>query len=557
MHDGRKRVVAAVDRGAAELGLRPGLAIGQALALVPGLEIAEAEPDADADTLRRLALWCHAVTPLAAPCPSDGLWLDVTGCAYLAGGESMLLQRLVRRLAQHGLEARAAVADTPGTAHALARHGGEGVVIVQPGGQERALAALPVASLRIPPEMEATLRRLGFDQVDHLTRVPRAHLARRFGPLLGLLLDQAQGRVQEPIDALAPEHTLQCRLAFVEPLLTAESFGAVIPCLAGPLCAEMERMSLGARQLDLVFERVDGHRAAIRIGTAQPSRTPAHLVRLLVERLETIDPGLGVEAMRLVASVAEPLRWKQQEGGATPQAVAHVVDRLANRLGAAAVYSTTPVSSDIPERMAKPAPPSTNPSVLPHVPMPAPDRPIPGTSMPDRGVHRRARRIHLKLIEHVGPFGTLREPSTAFPERSLRLVSRTAAPHGPDLELDPPLLPWKPKPARRPVSRPSVPWPNRLRAPARLLSPPRSVNALAALPDQPPIAFTWRRRHRVRRADGPERIFGEWWQADEYGVVRDYFMVEDEEGQRFWLFRRGDGLHPETGDLRWFLHGLF
>jgi protein ImuB len=33
--------------------------------------------------------------------------------------------------------------------------------------------------------------------------------------------------------------------------------------------------------------------------------------------------------------------------------------------------------------------------------------------------------------------------------------------------------------------------------------------------------------------------------------------VEDEEGQRFWLFRRGDGEDAATGDLRWFLHGFF
>ena len=65
-------------------------------------------------------------------------------------------------------------------------------------------------------------------------------------------------------------------------------------------------------------------------------------------------------------------------------------------------------------------------------------------------------------------------------------------------------------------------------------------------------------RHRVRHADGPERIAGEWWKRDgEMHAVRDYFRVEDEEGRRYWLFRRGDGVDGETGDLRWFLHGFF
>jgi protein ImuB len=102
-------------------------------------------------------------------------------------------------------------------------------------------------------------------------------------------------------------------------------------------------------------------------------------------------------------------------------------------------------------------------------------------------------------------------------------------------------------------------WPATLPRPVRLMTPPQPVEALSALPDRPPAAFTWRRqRRRVRRADGPERITGEWWLRDaETRAVRDYWQVEDEEGRRYWLFRRGDGEDPATGDLGWFLHGLF
>ena len=98
-------------------------------------------------------------------------------------------------------------------------------------------------------------------------------------------------------------------------------------------------------------------------------------------------------------------------------------------------------------------------------------------------------------------------------------------------------------------------WPR----PARLLHPPQPVDTVSGLPDQPPAAFTWHRhRHRVRRADGPERITGEWWRRDaEMQAVRDYWQVEDEGGRRFWLYRRGDGQDAGTGDLRWFVHGVF
>ena len=79
------------------------------------------------------------------------------------------------------------------------------------------------------------------------------------------------------------------------------------------------------------------------------------------------------------------------------------------------------------------------------------------------------------------------------------------------------------------------------------------------LPDHPPVSFTWRGvRRRVKRADGPERVFGEWWKRDaELAAVRDYFRVEDEAGERFWIYRAGDGEDAATGSHRWFLHGIF
>lgn len=102
-------------------------------------------------------------------------------------------------------------------------------------------------------------------------------------------------------------------------------------------------------------------------------------------------------------------------------------------------------------------------------------------------------------------------------------------------------------------------WPTDWPRPSRLLDPPAPVEAMALLPDHPPASFTWGGvRRRVKRADGPERIFGEWWVRNgELSAVRDYFQVEDEAGERFWLFRRGDGEDPNTGDHCWYLHGIF
>ncbi|RUV10722.1 DNA polymerase Y family protein, partial [Mesorhizobium sp. M7A.T.Ca.TU.009.01.3.1] len=102
-------------------------------------------------------------------------------------------------------------------------------------------------------------------------------------------------------------------------------------------------------------------------------------------------------------------------------------------------------------------------------------------------------------------------------------------------------------------------WPDHWPRPARLFTVPEPIEAIALLPDHPPASFTWKGiRRRIKRADGPERVFGEWWKRDaELTAVRDYFQVEDEAGERFWIYRAGDGEDTATGSHRWFLHGIF
>ena len=107
------RVLAAVDIVAADLGLRPGMKLAQAQALVPGLVVHDADPAGDAAALVRLAECCVRYAPLAAADPPDGLWIDVTGSTHLHGGETRLLRALLRWLKAQGFAARAAVADTP------------------------------------------------------------------------------------------------------------------------------------------------------------------------------------------------------------------------------------------------------------------------------------------------------------------------------------------------------------------------------------------------------------------------------------------------------------
>ena len=95
----------------------------------------------------------------------------------------------------------------------------------------------------------------------------------------------------------------------------------------------------------------------------------------------------------------------------------------------------------------------------------------------------------------------------------------------------------------------------------RLCRRPEPVDGVIALtPDDPPSQFRWRGRlHRVRRAEGPERIAEEWWKADieqvSVGHVRDYYRVEDQAGARFWIFRAS--LYEAGQPAKWWLHGVF
>lgn len=467
---GQRQVITAACPAALELGLAPGMAITQARALVPDLDIRPADPAADQAVLDGLTL--HAVrhwTPTAAPSGEDGLWLDLTGAAHLHGGEARFCARLVRFCRRFGFTARVAIAGTPGAAHALARYGREAITLVPGGGEAQAISALPPVALRMSPEAIAAARRFGFDRIADLLPLPRGPLARRLGLGCVRRLDEALGRVAEPIVPLLPEETPVTRRRLLEPIGTAEAIEQVIVDLLADMTLLLAERGCGARTLVLAAERIDGSEQRLAIGTARATRDAAHLARLFHLRIERIDPGDGIETMHLAATRTDPLGATavagDLTGGDVVPDVATLVDQIAGRVGEAALFTTAPVESDVPERAVRRAPP-------------------------------------------------------------------LAMPAG---------------------------WPG-WRRPVRLLSRPEPlVGVLALLPDAPPRRFTWRGNiHAVVAGDGPERIHGEWWRRDgEVWAVRDYFRVEDDTGARFWLFRRGDGVDTATGDLSWYLHGLF
>ena len=347
-------MVLAADAAAQAAGLRVGMPASKAQALLRGLVIQDADPTTDAEALDRLALWMlERVAPIVAADPPDGIVIDAAGADHLHGGEAALLAVLVKKLAGVSLRARAAIADTWGAAHALARFDARPSPMSEPGDATRDVEHLPIAALRLASSLVYDLHIVGFERVGDLLAQPRAPLALRFGPELGRRLDQATGSLAEPIEPIRPEATIEVRRAFAEPIGAAQTLERHIGKLAAQLCDALEQKGLGARRLDLICQRVDSRAQAVRVGTALPLRDVKRMTRLICDKIETIDPGFGIEVMTLTAIVAEPLSPKQASSSLIDQPepdVSELIDLLANRVGENNLYRAAPVASDVPER---------------------------------------------------------------------------------------------------------------------------------------------------------------------------------------------------------------
>ncbi len=347
--------ITALNDAAARLRLTVGMALADARAMYPALPVAEADPEADARLLAAIAEWCDRYTPLIGLDPPDGLLLDISGCVHLFHGETALCRDLVRRLALQGFSARVAVADTVGCAWAVARYG-DGVIV--PSGEERnALAPLPLAALRLAPDVADALVQVGLRRIADVLDKPRAPLAARFGTAFLRRLDQALGREDEAITPRLPVPAAIAERRFPEPIAHEEDVLGTIEQIAHDLQQVLERRGEGARLIQLALFRADGQVHRLEIGTAAPLRDPRRIRRLFTDRLAALgdacDPGFGYDMIRLSALVTERSD-PPQTGFACSDAeddaeLAHLVDRLGARFGLRRVTRLELQDTHIPE----------------------------------------------------------------------------------------------------------------------------------------------------------------------------------------------------------------
>lgn len=373
---GQRQLVSAACPEAMALGLGVGMAATHARALHADLDVRPHDQKADARLLDKFAL--HAAihwTPGAAAAPPDGLWLDLTGIAHLFGGEARFCERVVAFLCRLGFTARIAIADTYGAAHAVARLAGATISITPVGGAAQALALLPLTGLRLTDDALKAAHRFGFESVGDLMALPRAPLARRLGQATLDRLDQALGRTSEPIAPITPNTILAAERRLVEPIGTAEAISQVIQDLVNDLVAKLRERGLGARALRLTCRRVDDTDQLLTFGIAQATRDMEHLRRLLDFRVEQIEPRFGIEIMRLEAVRAEPLDATLLGAvlAGEPQVndLPALLDQLAGRIGQRALFRSTAVESDVPERSVECCDPLADVKGWPSYPRPA------------------------------------------------------------------------------------------------------------------------------------------------------------------------------------------
>jgi protein ImuB len=464
-------------------GLRPGMSLSEARALLPAVVAMDAEVEADQRLLLALAAGAERYTPMVALDGVDGLMLDITGAAHLVGGEAALIIDLHRRLARLGLTGAIAIAGTPDAARLLARYLPGSVV---PSGAEAAhVALLPVEALITDEGVRTALRRAGLVTIGDLAVRPPLMLTARFGADLRLRLARTLGQedcritpLRRPPDCMAEKH-------FPDPFSARERIEAALSPLAQQVSLMLERRGAGGRLFEAVFFRADGLRRRIQIETAAPLRMAEDLLRLIFLRLDTLadplDPGFGFDALRLSVLRTEPMQVRQanletgtEEMALSEAGLADLINRLVLRFGRENVLSFASRDTHDPVRAS--------------------------ALVPAMGMEPRGKSDPVALSQGPG---------------------------------DPPL---------RPLT---------------LFEHPQPLEALAEVPDGPPLRFRWRRAlHDVCRAEGPERILPEWWQQGDLPArARDYYRVEDQQGRRFWLFR--EGLHGEAQPPRWFMQGLF
>jgi protein ImuB len=347
----------ALDDIAARHGLEIGLPLANARAICPELMVFDADEVADAKILDDIADWCDRFTPLVALDMPHGLFLDITGCAHLFGGEAALMKIVCGALTRQGFVVSAAIAGTSICARTMTR--ASSGRIISDGEEACAVSALPVSALGADETITRGLRRAGLKTIGDVAARAPYEITARFGARFTTLLTSALGQGDAPISPRKPLPDYIVEKRFADPVATDGVIAMTLSQLAHMLVAAVGKQGKGARQLEASFFRTDGAVRAIVVDTGRPVTSPQVIDRLFRERLEALndplDPGFGFDLIRLAASRTEIVVHEQRDLDANihdNDKLAGLIDRIAARIGGKRVVVHLPQDTHIPERAA-------------------------------------------------------------------------------------------------------------------------------------------------------------------------------------------------------------
>jgi protein ImuB len=367
----RPRVLA-LNPSAYAAGIRTGMDVSAALALVPKLALRSRSRALETEALQEIAQWALQFAPAPSLAGADAVLLEIGGTLKLFGGPARLIDAIHTGLPALGFSAQVAAAPTPSAALMLARAGCDRTIL-DPKRLARELAPLPIAVLDCPQQHADTFAEIGVHTLGALLALPRDGLARRFGPGLLDTLDRALGRTPDPrLPFVAPER-FSARLELPAPAWEVEALLFGSKRLLAALGGWLRGRGLGVMRISLQLIHEEGPPSRVELDLSSPGRDPVHLGVLLRERLERTQLRARVEAVVLAAEHCEPLAHRDLHlfPGMEAAADTHLIERLCARLGDDAVCALEPRADHRPElawRSHRPIQPSS--SLLPPGPRP-------------------------------------------------------------------------------------------------------------------------------------------------------------------------------------------
>lgn len=357
--DHGRMVITATNRHAEQEGIYRGMVVADARVITPSLNVLDDQPGLPEKLLKGLGEYCIRFTPAVTVDLPDGLLLDVSGCAHLWGSEESYLQQIITRMNRFGYHVRVAMADTSGTAWAVARFA-TGATIIEPTKQATALLPLPPESLRLEADTVEQMHKLGLRTIQNFIDLPRSTLRRRFGDQFIKRLNQALGEEEEILLPLQPIELYCERLTCLEPIVTRTGIEMALQQLLESLCNRLQQEQKGLRTCSFKCYRVDGKMIPVEIGTNRATCHVQHLFKLFEVKLSGIEPALGIELFTLEAIKVEELPTMQGElwqktGGLNDPALAELLDRFTGKFGAKQISRFLPAEHYWPERSFKPA----------------------------------------------------------------------------------------------------------------------------------------------------------------------------------------------------------